>query len=102
MVEINNAATSNNESSSCSRDVVNQNNLPILPSAPQLRLGHQGGAQHFQEGAHQFQDAPPDYYATVDINSILEIPPAERNPFETRKVHRYMSTKRPSTTQPDL
>ena len=89
--------------------MVNRNNLPILPSAPQLRLGHQGGAQnfqegahHFQEGAHQFQDAPPNYYASVDINSILEIPPAERNPFETREVVRYMSTKRPSAPQPDL
>ena len=33
-VEIHNAASSNNESPSCSRDVANQINIPILPSAP--------------------------------------------------------------------
>ena len=44
-VEINNAASSNNESPSCSREVANQINIPILPSAPQF----QGGAQQFQE-----------------------------------------------------
>ena len=109
-VEIKNAAYSINESPYCTREVANLINIPICPSATQSGLKHQRGAQPFQEGAHQFQegahqfqegahqfqegapeqDAPPNYYTTVNINSILEIPPAQRNPFETREVVRYM------------
>ena len=108
-VEINNAANSNNESPSGTREVANQINIPIQPSASQSGPFQEGahrfqeGAHQFQEGAHQFQeDAPPNYYTTVDINTILDIPPAQRNPFETREVARYMSMRKPSAPQPEL
>ena len=92
-VEINNAATSNNESPICTSEVSNQYNqyyTPSLPSAPQ-----------FQEEA-PVQDAPPNYYSTVDIKKILAIPPAQRNPFETQEVIKYMAEQEGSSApQPE-
>ena len=57
------------------------------------------GPLQVQEGAQMF-DTPPDYYSTVDINSILEIPPEDRNAFETREAIRHLSMRRPSAPQP--
>ena len=100
-VEINNAANANNESPSCSMDVANQMNL-----VPQPAQFHEEENQIFvgplqiQEGA-QVNDAPPDYYSTVDINNILAIPPAKRNAFETRAAIRHLSMRKPSAPQPD-
>ena len=105
-VEINNAANANNESPSCSMGVANQVNIPIQHFVPPPELFQEGanqileGAQQFHEGA-RVQDAPPDYYSTVDINSILAIPPADRNPFETREAIRYISMRKPSAPQPE-
>merc|ERR1712030_54673 len=83
-----------------------QVNIPVQPFIPQPEPFQEGanqimvGAHQFHEGA-QVQDAPPDYYSTVDINSILAIPPADRNPFETRAAIRYISMRKPSAPQPD-
>ena len=105
-VEINNAANANNESPSCSMGVANQVNIPNQPFVPPPEMFQEGanqileGAQQFHEGA-RVQDAPPDYYSTVDINSILAIPPADRNAFETRAAIRYISMRKPSAPQPE-
>ena len=87
-------------------DVANQVNIPVQPFIPQPEPFQEGanqimvGVHQFHEGA-QVQDAPPDYYSTVDINSILAIPPADRNPFETRAAIRYISMRKPSAPQPE-
>ena len=105
-VEINNAANAINESPSCPMGVANQVNTPVQPFIPQPEP-FQEGANQVMVGAHQFhegarvQDASPDYYSTVDINSILAIPPADRNPFETREAIRYISMRKPSAPQPE-
>merc|ERR1712030_164019 len=67
-VNITNAATSSNESPVCTEVIVNQANPIIIPSCP--------AAAEIQDDV-QFQDAPPDYYSTVDINSILAMKPYE-------------------------
>ena len=94
------------ESPSCSMNVANQVNIPVQPFIPQPEPFQEGanqimvGAHQFHEGA-QVQDAPPDYYSTVNINSIFSIPPAEGNPFETRAAIRYISMRNPSPPQPE-
>ena len=105
-VEINNAANANNESPFCSMDVANQVNMPFQPFIPQPEPFHEEANQIFigplqiHEGG-QIQDAPPDYYSTVDINSILAIPPENRNAFETRAAIRYVSMRKPLAPQFD-
>ena len=79
-VTISNAATSSNESPVCTEAIVNQANPIILPSCP--------AAAEIQDEV-QFQDAPPDYYSTVDINSILAMKPGDRNAFERRAVTQH-------------
>ena len=87
-------------------DVANQVNMPVQPFIPQPEQFHEEANQIFigplqiHEGV-QIQDAPPDYYSTVDINSILAIPPVDRNPFETREAIRYISMRKPSAPQPE-
>ena len=81
----------------------NQTNKPILPSAPQLSFGDQGGDKQFQEGAHQFQEGTQEFQEGAhQFQDILDIPPAERNAFETKAVVRHLSTKRASAAQPGL
>ena len=57
-----------------------QANPIIIPSCP--------AAAEIQDDV-QFQDAPPDYYSTVDINSILAMKPEDRNAFERRAVTQH-------------
>ena len=76
-VNITNAATSSNESPVCTEAFVNQANPIIIPSCP--------AAAENQDDVH-FQDAPLDYYSTVDIYSILAMKPEDRNAFERRAV----------------
>ena len=100
-VEINNAANANNESPSCSMDIANQVNLVQQPVQIHEEENHIFvGPLQVQEGAQMF-DTPPDYYSTVDIKSILAIPPADRNAFETREAIRHLSMRRPSAPQLD-
>ena len=81
-VNINNAATSSNDSPVCTEAVVNQANPVIIPSCP--------AAVEIQDDA-PVQDAPPDYYSTVDIKAILAIPTQDRNAFERRAVTQHMA-----------
>ena len=82
-------------------DVANQMNLVQQPAQFHEEENHIFvGPLQIQEEA-QVNDAPPDYYSTVDINTILAIPPAERNAFETREAIRHLSMRRPSAPQPD-
>ena len=87
-------------------DVANQVNRPVQHFIPQPEQFHEEANQIFigplqiHEGA-QVHDAPPDYYSTVDINSILAIPPENRNAFETRAAICYISMRKPSAPQPD-
>merc|ERR1712074_426094 len=100
-VEINNAANANNESPSCSMDIANQVNLVQQPAQFHEEENHIFvGPLQVQEGAQMF-DTPPDYYSTVDIKTILAIPPADRNAFETREAIRHLSMRRPSAPQLD-
>ena len=69
-VTISNAATSNNDSPICNESVV----APSCPTAFQI-----------QENA-PIQDAPPAYHSALDIKRLLDIPTADRNPFETKAV----------------
>ena len=78
-VTITNAATSSSESPVCTGAVTNQANPIILPSAP----------EEIQEEEAQFQDAPPDYYSTLDINAILAVQPEDRNTFERRAANQH-------------
>ena len=79
-VNITNAATSSNDSPVCTEAVVNQANPIIIPSCP--------AAVEIRDDA-PVQDAPPDYYSTVDINSILAMKPEDRNAFERRAVTQH-------------
>ena len=81
-VSITNAATSSSESPVCTEAVINQANPIILPSAPA-----------------EIQDAPPDYYSTLDINAILAVDPGDRNAFERRAVIQH-SMKREENPLP--
>merc|ERR1712030_195270 len=83
---INNAATSNNDSPICNETVV----TPSCPTASQI------------QEVVPVQDAPPAYHSTVDISKILDIPIADRNPFETRRALRHLAEnneKSPSLQQ---
>ena len=35
------------------------------------------------------QDAPPDYYSTMDIDAILAIKPKDRNAFKRRAIAQH-------------
>ena len=78
-VTITNAATSLSESPVCTDANINQANPVILPSAP----------AEIQEEELQFQDAPQDYYSTVDINAILAVKPGDQNAFERRAANQH-------------
>ena len=78
-VTITNAATSSSESPVCPEANINQANPIILPSAP----------AEIQEEEIQFQDAPPDYYSTVDIHAILAVKPEDQNAFERRAANQH-------------
>ena len=81
-VNINNAASSTNNSPTCNEAIVYQENPVIIPSCP--------AAIETQDAA-PLQDAPPDYYSTVDINALLAIPIHDRNAFESRAVTQHMA-----------
>ena len=76
-------ATSSNESPVCTEANVNQANPIILPSCPEA-----AEIQNENEEMH-IQDAPPDYYSTMDINAILAVKPGDRNAFERRAVAQH-------------
>ena len=79
-VTIQNSATSSNESPICTEATTFQSEPVVLPSCPD--------AENIQvvPGEMHLQDAPPDYYFTVDINAILAVNPKDRNAFERRAV----------------
>ena len=79
-VTIQNSATSSNNSPTCTEATAFQAEPVILPSCP--------AAADVQTGPSELhsQDAPPDYYSTVDINAILAVNPKDRNTFERRAV----------------
>ena len=82
-VTIQNAATSSNDSPVCTEANVTQADPIILPSCPE--------AAEIPNGANEMhiQDAPPDYYSTLDINAILSVKPGDRNAFERRAVAQH-------------
>ena len=48
-------------------------------------------AAEIQDGPGEvhLQDAPPDYYSTLDIDAILSVKPKDRNAFERRAVAQH-------------
>ena len=82
-VTIQNSATSSNNSPTCTEATAFQAEPIILPSCP--------AAAEVQTGPSELhlQDAPPDYYSTVDIDAILAVKPKDRNAFERRAVAQH-------------
>ena len=74
---------SSNNSKICTEATTFQAEPIILPSCP--------AAADVQTGPSELhsQDAPPDYYSTVDINAILAVNPKDRNAFERRAVAQH-------------
>ena len=48
------------------------------------------------------QDAPPAYHSTVEIERLLSIPVADRDPYETRAVMRHLRVQEKSETLPQV
>ena len=96
-VEINNAANANNESSPCTEVAASQGNFIQHPEQVDVREKPVSAPEDAQP-----LDTPPDYYSTLEIESILAIPAEDRNALETREVHRHFSRRRPSAPRPDL
>ena len=70
-VTIQNSAMSSNNSPTCTEATAFQAEPNILPACPV--------AADVQTGPSELhpQDAPPDYYSTVDINAILAVNPKD-------------------------
>ena len=79
-VTIQNSATLSNNSPICTEATTFQTEPVVLPPCP--------AAENIQvvPGEMHLQDAPPDYYSTVDINAILAVNPKDRNAFERKAV----------------
>ena len=79
-VTVSNEANSRNDSPIC-------NNIAAVPSAPSTM---------------QIQEAPPAYHSSVDIETLMNIPVTQRDPFASRAITRHLSMQEKPKSLPQV
>jgi len=77
-VNVSNEANSRNDSPIC-------NNIAAVPSAPSTIQSAPSTAQ--------IEEAPPAYHSSVDIETLMDIPVSQRDPFAQRAITNHLSMR---------